>query len=215
MDWEIIGMSAISSGIFGGLIFLWLNHRLTNERNALDNEFELERDRIKNDFLSELIVMRTELNRVSANQQFQFTKLHEKRAEVIVELYQKMAVLKHSLYVVSNLEKGTEDHISRLEQASKEWEECDKFWVQNMIYFSPKLCDDLHEFSNLGRWCLAHQYGDQSIPIVPMPDQEQIIEKRSEQWEKLESASTDIMLKISNEFRLLLGMLPEEIITKN
>ena len=70
------------------LITLWLNGKV---KGSVQNSFNKKLEEVKKEHSKELSEFQAELNHLKSKENFKFTKLHEKRFEVLAESYKKLA----------------------------------------------------------------------------------------------------------------------------
>ena len=139
---------------------------------------------------------RIELSRLSKEHEIRFSKLQERRGEVISELYSLLYEAKTNLGV---LELGIKSGVNEalLEEIAKETSESSgkamELFKQNRLYLSKELADSIHSVLSAFKITSAS---------YPYPE---IRTGVLEQWEKQSQDISSIMNKLENEFRIMLG----------
>lgn len=106
---QIISSASVSVLLSGLLVWIarfWLSERLKNSiKHEYDQKLEAHKVQLKAQADIEVEKLRSQLNILAAEHEIQFTRLHEKRAEVIAETY---ALLK-------NLYSRIQDYVAYFE----------------------------------------------------------------------------------------------------
>ncbi len=133
-DWNAflsaLGGTAVAASAVGALFMLLVKYRL-----------RLAEERFK-----------TDLSTVAAERQTRFSYLHQKQAELIATLYEKLVAIHQTLNLVAALRE-----MSAYEQAARNSLETGKqsifdlmhFIKTNKLYFPPTLCDRLDQIELL------------------------------------------------------------------
>ena len=149
---------------------------------------------------------KADLQQAGIEHQIRFSKLHEKRATVLAELYK---LLVEAFWQVSDFispgQFGDPDRKQQYVDARNAVTAYFRFFDQHRIWLPPELCDPLENF--------ADQLRDPTIKLgvylqINHPT-EQTLQKQQEVWDKAwETVSSDIpklRLGIEAAFRTLLG----------
>ncbi|CAM2904846.1 hypothetical protein SAMN05444143_10660 [Flavobacterium succinicans] len=127
------------SGLVPTLLTLYLNERV---KGSVKNSFDEKIEKLKNEHSKELSQFQTELNHLKSKENFKFTKLHEKRFEVLQESFKylntNLNLLGNHISPFKFTAKG-EDFDQNEQKASKEYREAHNEFLQyfnfNSIYF--------------------------------------------------------------------------------
>lgn len=132
-------------GLVPTLITLWLNERV---KGSVRSFFDLRLEEIKKEHSKELSQFQTELNHLKSKENIKFAKLHEKRFEVLAEIY------KHINYLVVALQnsiiplKTSEKNVSFEENEKKLLNDYRlvmfgfyEYFAINKIYLSVNIAD--------------------------------------------------------------------------
>jgi len=113
-----IGLTAaVVGGLVSWIVNLWLSERIKGRiKSEYDEKLETHKAQLKAQGDIELEKLRIELNTLAARKQFQFSHLHEKRAEVLADIY---ASLREAVSAVREytkaFEAGGECHVRSAE----------------------------------------------------------------------------------------------------
>ena len=138
------------SGLVPTLLTLYLNERV---KGSVKNSFDEKIEKLKNEHSKELSQFQTELNHLKSKENFKFTKLHEKRLEVLEKTYMYINETSESLkcYVspVDHILKGgrsVEVDEFLKEEFIKIIDEFTLYFKHNCIYFDEQLENLLQGF---------------------------------------------------------------------
>lgn len=113
----------------------------------------LERERAG--YAQELEERKVALGRLAAENQVRYTRLHERRAEVISEVYAKLEDLHEAVRFLANLSPAPTDP-SRVEelnaarqQAADASKELQQYFYRHGIWLDPQTCDSIHSIIRL------------------------------------------------------------------
>jgi hypothetical protein len=189
MDWLQIFVNLVLTGIL-----LYVFQRVIDERSAK----RLER-------------FRTELQSNAFEKEAKFSKLHDKRAEVIQEIYQKIVGAIQALVVLKNRVETTKPKPKEVQDSAKELDEIIfgliSYFNQNQLY----LPEALYVKVNL----LTLYFVDVKQNVLSFhenTDSASTVESQDEMWKDLAEFSTVMVDKIGplfkeieRDFRQLLG----------
>ena len=198
MDIIVNIIIALLCGLVPTILTLWLNEKVKGS--------------VKNSFDEKLSHFQIELNHLKTKENFKFTKLHEKRFEVLQETYKYLnnnlnLIVKH-ISPVKITPEG-EDYNENEQKASKEYRDAHNDFLQyfnfNSIYF-----DEETE-------TLLLSFFKESVEIFNAYDQRQIFKSMGEKLEREERLASAFAYKkipeiidplkkeIETKFRKLLG----------
>ncbi|MBO9585632.1 MAG: hypothetical protein J7574_15810 [Flavobacterium sp.] len=197
------------SGLVPTLITLWLNERV---KGSVQNTFNKQLEEIKKEHSKELSQFQSELNYLKSKESFKFTKLHEKRFEVMAETYKYLTdvLIKLRLYVAplkSSLNDETAEEINH-KQSCDYHDAHNKFheyYSFNKIYFN----DEIEE--------LLEKYLASSLEISNQHFQKEYLGREGTfyntkvfisdgtAYEKVRELIEPIQFEIKNKFREVLG----------
>ncbi len=140
---------------------------------------------------------------------FKFSRLHEKRGEVMAQLYANLDELVKATYSFVNLAEWTGEP-NKDEKRKMAGEALRKFQDQfdkNRIYFSGSLCDRIDKFVRE----FTRPAAKYALYLTMSKDSDDSVRKeRDEAWfsayDKMEKDVPEMRKAIENEFRSLLGV---------
>jgi len=195
-----IGGQAALLGIVGYLIKKLVSSRLEREADAfkadLKRNSDVEIERLKNSL------------QMAANEhQIRFSKLHEKRAQVLADLYK---LLVKATWEAENLASpmefaGEPDKNQKFKQAMEAISEYFRFFDQHRIYLPEELCTSLLAF--------AHKLRSPAIAFgvylrIEYPNertQEEKYRAWTAAWDSVQTEIPKLRSELEVEFRKLLG----------
>lgn len=160
IDWSAVLATVLSSTTIA-LALGWLVKSLISQFLARD--IEGYKARIQADYDRELEGFRAELKRVAFERETRFARLHERRAEIIAELYGYLVKVEAA---ASNLastatmpwNEPKPGYIEpSLEELKQDLETFQDYFARNRIFFSEELCNTVENFQTPVQ--LAHAFG--------------------------------------------------------
>lgn len=136
--------SAIITSILAWVFRSWISERLKNAiKSEYDIRLETHKAALKNQYDIEAERLRSQLNIIAIEHEVKFSRLHDKRAEIIADLYSLLVKAHWDAGSFSSpIEMGGEP--SKLEKynlSQKSLFECRLFFEKNRIYLPEKLCE--------------------------------------------------------------------------
>jgi len=196
---KFIGGIAVASGIFAWLIKTIISHWLEKDvqgfKASLQSQTQLEIEKTKH-----------ELEKIATEHQIKFAKLHEKRADVILEMNKNIESLINSIQqLVSLVDFPAEP--SRLEKMKKAGECLDEFlkhYRQNSIYLSENLSKKIKDLVDT----LIKPAISFSVLLTGVNNDLEKVpgEKWEKAWGEVEKLVPEIRESIGKEFRSILGV---------
>jgi len=206
----------------GEVVFLaataWLLRAVIADRLKANSDIEIERVKsslaqeaksfelkIKADADAGIERLRQSLEVVTHEHQIRFSQLHQKRAEIIADLYKRLVDAQREGYInIMQFGRRQKDDEGRL-PALTALQNFDTFADQHRIYFPQPICQLIDQFSSLLREPLAHAmaYGD-----IDPSDPQMAIERRNVFKKALEDFRKEIPAarrELEREFREVLG----------
>ena len=199
---ESLGMFLIASGVLAFLIRSFFSHQLLKDierfKAELQQKSQLEIEQFK-----------SALELTAFEHQTRFIKLHEKRADIIGEMYGKIVDLYEtaSIFVRSFQSVNT----TRKQEFRKElWHSADEFksyFNKHRIYFNEDVCKVIESLNDkLSEACSALAFISQEGAAVEISN-----ENLFKLWDKgmtvLEKDAPNIKNALESEFRELLGVV--------
>jgi len=149
---------------------------------------------------------KVDLQLAASEHQTRFTKLHERRAEVIAELYKRLVRTRRSFerltmpYFIVGVRTREEPSVEEKHQeVVKNTEEFVEYSIENRIYFTSNVCaklDELRDEFVRASWELPS----------PVTDANQCAERYKAVWLKVKGEFMKIEEDIEEEFQLILGV---------
>jgi len=154
---QLISSAAVSTLLAGALVWLtksWVSERLKNAiKNEYDEKLETHKAQLKAQSDVESERLRAQLSIAATEHQVKFSRLHDKRAEVITDLY-SLLVQAHwdAGSFVSPVEFGGEPNKKeKYVTAMNAIADFFRFFEKNKIYLPAALCDLLERFVQVMR----------------------------------------------------------------
>jgi hypothetical protein len=198
-----LGSQAIFLRFAGWLIQSLVSHRLTKEAE----EFKIK---LQSGANVEIEKLRASLQQTATEHQIRFAKLHEQRAEVVKDLYQRLVHARSdaALYIL-----GDARNKDLAAETNEKMLELYRFISLSRIYLPEKLCESLDSFESTLRrsvinvdvfWARVNQYTLLSPENQAMQNKVML-----EACNFLESKSPAMLTELVREFRVLLGEQPQ------
>ena len=207
MDWmtiaQNVGIFGVGTGILAFLI-----------RSLIVNILNRDLEAYKSTLTKDVEAFKSNLQLATIEHQVRFSKLHDKRAQVIQDLYGKLVALDTMIHsVLKRLRKVGE---ATLDEKVIEYgglhNELHEFFLPNRIFFGSETCQAIDNLLILSR----DTYFDiTTYPVDPQSPEykngrQDLLNERHEYWEKARKAfDTDIKnLKeeLEKQFRTMLGV---------
>lgn len=196
-------------GIVPTVITLWLNEKV---KGSVQNSFNTKLEEIKKEHSKEIAQFQTELNYLKSNESFKFTKLHEKRFEILAETYSYLSqnLFNLNAYLVFVSDKNVQDlddkkSIKIETDFWKTFTESSDYINRNMLFFNDKI-----EF-------LLVNYFSKCAEFFKIYDQFKNMQKKNieenlgltieldSSYKKLEESILPLKKELEKEFRKFLG----------
>lgn len=201
-----IGTAALTAS---GIIFLaktWLSERIKNSiKNEYDQKLETHKAELRAKSDIEIERLRSQLNITAAEHQVKFSRLHEKRAEIVAETYSKLREL---LFALNNYVRLYErsDGPSREERYKILIGTHTAFYDAyslKLIFFPQAVADKL---DSINKDCLVA--GNEFRIFVDLGDHPEKTKKWISIAESVEKKILSALRDLEVEFRRLLGDVP-------
>lgn len=197
------------TGLVPTLIALWLNERV---KASVQNSFNKKLEEIKKEHSKELSQFQAELNYLKSKENFKFTKLHEKRFEVMAETYKYLTdvLIKLRLYVAplkSGLNNETAEEI--IHKQSNDYHAAHnkfhEYYSFNKIYFNDETEQLLEKYL-----AFSLEISKQHFEKEYLAKEGRILNTKVYIWDesaydKVRELIEPIQSEIKNKFRELLG----------
>ena len=183
------GGAAIIFGFSNWLGKVWADRLMANEKAKHDRELEL---------------LRAEIRQLAFESETRFSKLHEKQAEVIADLFKKIVALSQA--AEKHLIGPDVDDNDRKEYMRCENDFASTF-AENEIYFELSLCSALSEFLSKLHYANAQKDSWKSYrPEVAPKHVDTWIESLQKRGDFVTQEVPMLKKKLTDEFRRLLGV---------
>ncbi len=210
---QLITSVAISSLLAAAIVWLaksWISERLKNAiKNEYDEKLETHKAQLKAQSDIETERLRSQLNITATEHQVRFSRLHNKRAEVIAELYGLLvqAYWDTSSFVSLVEWSGEPDKKQKYVTAMNAIADFFRFFDKNRIYLPESICEKLESFVQAMRhkaigFGVYVRYDDADMS----PES---LEKKhnawTEAWEYFEKEVPSARTALERELRNILG----------
>lgn len=210
---QLLTSAAVSSLLAAAIVWLsksWISERLKNSiKNEYDEKLETHKAQLKAQSDIETERLRSQLNITAAEHQVRFSRLHNKRAEVIAELYSLLvqAYWDTSSFVSPIDWAGEPDKKQKYVTAMNSIAEFFRFFDKNRIYLPEGLCEKFETFIQAMRgkaigFGVYVRYDDATMPSDS-------IEKKhnawTNAWEYFEQEVPSARAALEHELRNILG----------
>jgi hypothetical protein len=202
MNWlavfENIGMFAIGSGLL-----VWLFRSLISQ--ALARDIEGHKVKLATEHSVAIEQLKADLRAAAFEHETRFARLHERRVEILAELYKKLAITEDSFGdVLHPVQWGSrEDHNKRIRDAQVGAIKFFEFFNENRVFLDEDVCDliiTLREKLRQISAAFAGAFGYEGMT----PDAKEWLETR-----KVFLAEVPPLRKqIDSRVRKMLGVLP-------
>lgn len=204
---ELVTSAVFSAAVSGLIIWLmksWISERLKNAiKNEYDQKLETHKAQLKAQSDVEIVNLRAQLSIVAKDHEVRFSRLHEKRAEVIAETYALLKALFVSLgeYVkifepVGDVSK--EERRNTFIEAHKIFR---SYYITRIIFFPKPTAIKLEEIdSQIVKNYNEFVFGVEMVNKISDPTN-----KWFEIFERVKGEIKTALSDLEDEFRRLLG----------
>jgi hypothetical protein len=164
-------------------------------------------EEFKSQLTKDVEKFKADLQLAAIEHEIQFSKLHEKRAEVVAEVYKLLVAATWQTESFASLMEwvGEPDKKQKYREAMDAITEYFRFFDQHRIYMPAELCDSLESFARklrsptlrFGRY-LRFDYPNDSINMEKF-------KVWTEAWESAQNEIPSLRSALETEFRKLLG----------
>lgn len=170
MDWQSvlqnIGSFAFASGTISFLIKVLFEKLLSTDIENHKNKLALEQESFKGKLALDLEKYKEELKRTSLEHEVKFTRLHEKRATVISQLYKRIVELDKATNILNfelNSQEGKEKSVqtTTIENLYNCFNGFYGYFADNQIFFSSRICDLINDLAKTycDRYAIEPNFG--------------------------------------------------------
>lgn len=237
IEWfqQNLGFSPWKAIFFAGLIFLLrlaikhffkseveiTKHKLSNDLELTKNKLAQEGIRLTKDLDREIEAYKNQLEVLRLQNQIQFSKLHEKRFEVVDAIYKKLVRLHLAMGWYTSLikpryENPDEEAKQEVIEVNDAFKDYRSYFLNNKLYFDKNInslleklmkdyWDNLYDYESVAR---MKSYG------ATHQEMKGDYEKAKKAGENIRNEIPKILEKLEEEFQILLGVIenkkPEE-----
>ncbi len=218
MDWitmiQNVGTFGVGTGILAFLVKALVVNSLSRDLEAYKSKLNTDLEAHKSTMTKDIEAFKSNLQLATIEHQVRFSKLHDKRAQVIQDLYSKLVALDTVIHsVLKRFQKVGE---ATLEEKVREYgrlhNELNDFFLPNRIFFSSETCRVIDDLLFLSR---DINFDITTYPVDPESSEykygpRDLLNERHEYWEKARKAfDTDVkklMEQLEMQFRSMLGV---------
>lgn len=150
------------------------------------------------------------LTKKTFEHQTQYAKLHEKRAEVIAELYNRLYQAEFDATLLTHPKQfvGTPTQVDRYKTSYGSGKSLDEYFERNRIYFIQSLCEKISDFS--------YELHEALVEFQPVAKNTKLGQPKLDAWirvwGKISKDIPSLKSDIENEFRGILGISPDKAV---
>lgn len=203
-----LSVSILGTGLINFIFRTWISERIKNTiKSEYDQKLETHKAILKSQSDVEIERLKSQLALIGIEHQIKFSKLHEIRAEVVAETYEKLKDLHHKLgeYVQIFEPAGGKPKNERRQSAYESHETFRSYFQTKLIFFPKPTADKLEKINrDLVRAFNNFTFGVEMAPQTGGNP----AEKWMEVFEAVTGEISDALIEIEAEFRELLGEKP-------
>lgn len=199
----------IANSIIPTLVVLYVSEKV---KGSVQNSFDKKLEEVKKEHSKELSQFQTELNHLKSKENFKFTKLHEKRFEVMAETYKYLtdALFKLRIYVAplkgvlpdKTAEENNHTHFTDYIDADKKFYE---YYSFNKIYYNDEIEQLLEKYFNVSLDILNQYVKNEFLNREGEVFNSKVYISAATAYKKIPELIEPIQEEIKNKFRELLG----------
>lgn len=202
MDWQLIGQVIL--GLSGGTAAIaFLAKALINQ--LFSRETEQFKAGLQMEHTVQAEKLRTDLKAIAFERETMFSRLHQRRFEVVEELYRLLAQTQEDFAeLVSPMSyAGGPSQEDKMKAAGKSGTEFLRFFNQHRLFLEDSLCEEITKLQNelKGIWITFVVYGNDDPDL-----RKEKLRKWEEAWEKMEKIVPGLRRDIEQKMRTALGI---------
>lgn len=194
----------------GTLITLYFTEQV---KGKVKNNFDQKLEKIKKEHSIEITKFQAEINLLKSQENYKFTKLHEKRFEILEVIYKKLNHALHHLGLYVSPFKLKPQGISYEENEDKLQEsymnthnKFAQFFLDNKIYLNERINELIENYlKEVGDIYHDYSFNHQLRKMGSMPDAE-TSKKAFSAYKKIPEKITPIISEIEQNFREILDI---------
>lgn len=204
---QVITSAAVSVALSGLLLWMirsWLSERLKNAiKHEYEQKLETHKTQLKAQSDVELEKLRSQLNITATEHEVRFSRLHEKRAEVISETYSLLKELYMRLgdYVKIFEPAGDTPKEQRRDAARTAFQNFRGYYVNRVIFFPKATANKLEQIELE----LVKTFNEFFFTVDMGKGLESTTNKWMEIFERVQGEIKAALTELEDEFRRLLG----------
>ena len=140
-------------------------------------------------------------------EKIKFSKLHEERAKVIKELYEKLVIFEESMKSLTSPMKfyGDMKEKEKLKMSREKGHEFEVYYRKNKIYFDKKICDILEEILKEMKYSqITFSVYPDEIDATKINEPKEKWDERVSAWKRIVDKVPQLKEKLEEEFRIIL-----------
>ncbi len=204
---KLLGVFAVIAGaaswLIKSIVTYFLSKDTENYKSRLTKDVEDFKNQLTKETTRETENLKSQLQITAKEREIQFSKLHEKRAEIICDFYQLIYEADKSIRALEYRVKNNNDEGMLEKSAQEAHEACIAaldFFEKHKLYLSKDLSDKIHRIlSTMELTSLSYNYSDSLL-------RSNGLEIYTKQKEKIAT----IMEGLEQEFRIMLGSESEK-----
>ena len=204
---QVITSASVSVALLGLLVWLtksWISERLKHAIKAeYDEKLETHKAQLKAHSDVELERLRSQLNITATEHEVRFSRLHEKRAEIIAETYSLLKKLFFRLgdYVKIFEPAGDASKEERRVAFADAHKNYRTYYVTKLIFFPKKTATKLEEID----FELVKTFNEFVFGVEMAKGAKDTTKKWTEIFERVKGEIKTALAELEDEFRRLLG----------
>lgn len=193
MVWETVqnvGILAAGTGAAGLLVRFGMDRFAAIVEGSIDQFFDEKRARREAELKNDHVV---------------FQRLHEARANVIVELYTRVVTFERDVRAVTTGGPSERPREELLQQATASGNALARYYMENRIYFPPETCDAVERLQDAMQTVFADFSA--GTPHDGRPEQPADVENWLANWRNVTDEEVpELKRELETHFRALLGV---------
>ena len=211
--WQEILTSVLTSSVITGIFVAILNKAIENK---FDMKLEAYKDKLKFESDKEIMQLTKDLELKASERSIKLTRIFEKQAEAIIELYKQLIVLKRDINEVSETLASNPDWQSKIARAMLTFDGFNRLCEDNRILLPFKSLESIEGVrkllgtqlgANLGR-SMFKADAESEAPAFTVEDRLANTKIRHE----AEKSIPDALNVLESDFKKVLGVSMDEVL---
>ena len=214
MNWQEVTQNVLTSlggiGIIGFIVKKLFETYLAKNVDKYRSQLDKETD-----------IFKHQLQLITQEHQIKYFKLHNDRAEVIKELYQKLIIMEEAMRSYMAKYKPADSDNEQLQKKASEFAiSFFLFFHQNEIFFDDVICSLIKEIDEIyveawNKYSFHNTKEDIQIASDNNLYRTKRIEELKSVWDTINKKIPPIKTEIANQFRNLLGVIHDNNLLNN